>query len=405
MNLSFFLFYLDDIPDLFEYHQICRNDTERLCFYDNDYLCICEWNNSRVDCFIHNTEIDRCSKCLSNGKCIQGDIHNDKDFICLCPRCSKGRLCELNMEAFGFTVDSLLSECSRTMKIVYSSMMVILFCFGVFNNLCSFVTFKRPAPRKFGVGNYLLFIACLNKMSLSCLLVKFIQITFQITNLESCKTVSYLFSVFTRSTYWLQSWVTINRFFTIIFPVSTYVTNPRLAIGISIISLIGLSVMHIHEIISYTIVGDSLICVTNLNTYLVSTYNRVSTLIHYLVPFCIQVVAITLLIVFAARSRTKTIGKKMTFRQILIKQCQTQKELYLTPIIIILSALPQTILTFSLACTELTLWQRHMFIVAYLLSCTPQVLGFILYVLPSTIYKQEFSKTSLAKSLLSWIFR
>jgi hypothetical protein len=308
------------------------------------------------------------------------------------------------MEAFGFTVDSLLVECSRTMKIVYLSMIVIIFCFGLFNNFCSFVTFKRPTTRNFGVGNYLFIITCLNKMSLLCLLVKFIQITFQITNFGSCKTVSYIFSVFTRSTYWLTSWVTINRLLTIIFPVSTNVKSPRLAIGISIVSLICLFAMHIHEIITYTIVDDSLICVTNLNTNFLSIYNRLSTLIHYLVPFCIQVIAITLLIVFVARSRTKTTSGKMTFHQILIKQFQTQKELYLTPIIIILSGLPQTILTFSLACTELKIWQRHILIIAYLLSYTPQVLGFILYVLPSTTYKKEFSETSIAKSLLSWIF-
>jgi hypothetical protein len=174
------------------------------------------------------------------------------------------------MEAFGFTLDSLLVECSREMKIIYFSMIVIIFIFGLFNNFCSFVIFKRPTPRKFGVGNYLF-----------------------------------------------------------------------------------------------------------------------------------QIIAITPLIVFAARSRTKTTGGKINFHQVLIKQFQTQKELYITPIIIILSALPQTILTFSLACTELNIWQRHTLIIAYLLSYTPQILGFILYVLPSTTYKKEFSETSIAKS---WIF-
>lgn len=143
-----------------------------------------------------------------------------------------------------------------------------------------------------------------------CLLIKFIQITFRITNLESCKTISYIFSVFTRSTYWLQSWVTINRLLIIFFPVSTNLNNPRLAVGISIVSLICLFALHIHE----------MICVTNLNTHFLSTYNRVSTLIHYLVPFCIQVIGITLLIIFAARSRTKITGGKMTYHQVLIKQ-------------------------------------------------------------------------------------
>jgi hypothetical protein len=167
--------------------------------------------------------------------------------------------------------------------------------------------------------------------------------------------------------------------------------------------------MHVHEIIHYTMIGhfptDSPVCVTNFNTNFISIYNRISTLIHYLFPFSIQVISITLQIILAARSRVKTVGQKMTFYQVLKNQFQTQKELYIMPMIIILSALPQTILTFSLACRELSGWQRHLLLVAYLLLYAPQILGFILYVLPSTAYKKELSKTLLNKKFSQWILR
>jgi hypothetical protein len=39
-----------------------------------------------------------------------------------------------------------------------------------------------------------------------------------------------------------------------------------------------------------------------------------------------------------------------------------------------------------------------------LASYDPQILGFILYVLPSSTYKKEFNKTSFAKMSLSWMF-
>jgi hypothetical protein len=133
-------------------------------------------------------------------------------------------------------------------------------------------------------------------------------------------------------------------------------------------------------------------------------YNRVSTVIHYLLPFFIQIITITLLIVLAARSRNKTSDRKISFCQILIKQFRIQKELYITPMIIILSALPQTILTFSLSCTQLTILRRYILLIAYLLSYVPQVLGFILYVLPSTSYKKEFGETLICKKFLSWMF-
>ncbi|CAF1660581.1 unnamed protein product, partial [Rotaria sp. Silwood1] len=64
-------------------------------------------------CFSHNPQIDHCGKCLSKGQCLHGDLTNSKDFICLCPKCYQGPHCELNLQAFGFTLDSLLIEFSK----------------------------------------------------------------------------------------------------------------------------------------------------------------------------------------------------------------------------------------------------------------------------------------------------
>ena len=148
---------------------------------------------------------------------------------------------------------------------------------------------------------------------------------------------------------------------------------------------------------------NSSLCVTNFDTHLVSTYNRISTLIHHLLPFLIQITSVTFLIVLTTRSRIKAAESKTPLRQVLNKQFSTQKELYITPIIIVLSALPQTILAFILACTQLHNWQRHALLGAYLISQLPQILGFVLYVLPSSMYKKEFSQTFVAKKCLNCI--
>ncbi len=356
---------------------------------------------------MHSTHLEHCDKCFSRGKCLQGDPKNPNEFICLCPSCHKGHQCEFSFESFGFTIDSLLVNDSKKVKILYLSIVCLIFIIGLFNNFCSLITFKRSIPRKFGVGNYLFIVTFLNQAALLCLFCKFIQITFGISDVGFCKAFSYLLSVFTRSTYWLTSCVTIDRFLLILFPTSLALKNSRLAIGVSCAVLIIVSVMHVHEIIHYTMIQqfstDLSICVTNFNIHFVSIYNRISTLIHYLCPFSIQVISINLQIILAARSRAKTVGKKMTFYQVLKNQFQTQKELYIIPMIIILSALPQTILTFSLACMELSDWQRHILLGAYLLSYAPQILGFILYVLPSSTYKKEFNETLLSKNFSQWM--
>ncbi|CAF1128026.1 unnamed protein product [Adineta ricciae] len=395
------------IENVYKYHQICRHDIKPVCFYDEDYFCICQQDHYRAECFIRDIERDSCEKCLSGGKCLQGDLRNPNDFICLCPNCHQGHQCEFSMEAFGVTVESFLIDYSKQVKITYTSIVVFLFLIGLFNNFCSFITFKRSTPRKFTVGNYLLIITFLNQIALFCLFFKFIDITVGNINLRSCQIISYFLSVTTRSTYWLTTWIAIDRFLMLIFPTSSYFKNSRISIIFSVITLIILFVMHIHEIIYKTILThfstNSFVCVTNFETNLISTYNRISTLIHYLVPFSIQTICITILIVFAARSRAKVVGRQTTFTELLKKQFETQKELYVTPMIIVLSALPQTILTFYFACTQLNTWQQHLLLNSYLLSYVPQVLGFILYVLPSTNYKKEFFHTLIGKNS-KWIF-
>ena len=403
-----FLVTNSSVPIVFRFHHICRVDTQRFCFHDENYLCICESNHYGAECFGQNPRLDHCDKCLSGGKCLQGDEKDPNDFICLCPSCHQGRRCEFNFQPFGFTLDSLLVDYSREVKIIHVVLAFIIFIIGLFHNFCSFVTFKRPAPRKFAVGNYLFIVTCLNQVALLCLLFKFIQITFGISYVGSCKVISFFFSVFTRSTYWLTSWITVDRLLIILFPSSVSLKKPRRAIGISVITLIVLVGMHVHEIIYYTIIEHfptgSSICVTNFDISVVSTYNRISTLIHYLLPFIIQIISITFLIVRVARSRVKTTGETITFGQVLKKQFQTQKELYVTPMIIVLSALPQTIITFSLSCTQLVDWQQHTLLGAYLFSYAPQMLGFVLYVLPSTSYKKEFGQTSFGKKFYESIF-
>ncbi len=69
--------------------------------------------------------------------------------------------------------------------------------------------------------------------------------------------------------------------------------------------------------------------------------------------------------------------------------------------IIVFSSLPQTILSFSYACTELKQsWQQNILLTTYFLSYLPQMLGFILHVLPSTVYTEEFQQTVIGKRLI-----
>jgi hypothetical protein len=398
---------------------VCRSNntsSKPKCFYDDGYLCICTADNHRAECF--TLPSNNCSKCLSNSRCVQDvtvDLGKQPGFLCICPRCYFGHICEFSTLAFSFTLDSLIVKDLFKVRFVYLSIALVLFLIGLLNNICSFSTFKRGATRTVGIGNYLYMISILSQLSLLLLLLKIIHILIsssnvldnvELLNTIMCKTISYLLSASTRSTYWLLSLITIERLYLVLYPTATLLRKPIVAIGLGIITIMIVFGMHIHEIFYYTIVKDannSTLCVIDFVEAHILRYDRVTVLFHSLAPFIIQTISITSLIVLLTRIRTKANKRQNfnSFNHLLSKQFREQKELYINPAVIILSALPQIILSFSLACTEFSSsWKRYVLLITYFLSYFPQMLSLILHVLPSSLYSDEFHQTFIYKTLI-----
>jgi hypothetical protein len=411
---------------VFKYHELCRDDRENsssiICFRDDHYFCLCNTSIEHAQCLRFDPSSDKCHHCLSGGQCIRGNLQQEQDFICLCPQCTYGSVCQFSSQLFSFTLDSLIIkdvESQRDLSIgIYVFIISLAFLIGIFNNICSLFVFSRKNPRQVGVGNYLLLVSVVNIISLIFLFVKIIHILLgsagllmnnQI-NLICCKLFSSLLSITVRVNYWLISLITIERLCAVIFPTKILIKKPNIALVLSFITILILCVMHIHEFLYHIIINANpqqinsraILCVTNFEHQIVSIYNYINVLIHHLVPFIIQIISITLLIVWVAKSRARTTSSRTNgFSQILKKQFQTQKELYITPSVIIIAALPQLIFTSSFVCTELHYaWQRYGLLIAYLFSFIPQLFGFIIFVLPSSSYKTEFKKTKIGQTLL-----
>ena len=307
-----------------------------------------------------------------------------------------------------FTLDSLFNPIYRSIQIVYFVFALMIFLIGGITNYASLVTFYRPNLRESSMGIYISILSIIGQYSLFSLLMKIILILFDFLMSDmTCKIVSYLHSVSIRCLFWLTSWIAIERVSYFLFPFSTILKSPRVAKVISLCTFMILAGMHVHELIFYIKiidVRDKSACVVNFPANIL-TYDRISVLVHYLIPFCLQILAITVLIILAARSRSRTNSQHHdTFFEYLKRQFRSQKELYLTPSVIVLSGLPQTILSFSFACRELISWQQHSLLIAYFLSFIPQLLGLVLFVLPSTNYMKEFQSTNLSRTMLfRWI--
>ena len=87
-----------------KYHLLCNQSYSLMCFHDDDdYYCLCD-QYDHAECFRYNATLDEChGRCGTGGQCIRGDLEDRKDFLCLCPRCYHGSICQHNTELFSFT--------------------------------------------------------------------------------------------------------------------------------------------------------------------------------------------------------------------------------------------------------------------------------------------------------------
>jgi len=103
---------------IFEYHLFCNDPYSLICFHDDDYFCLCDINN-HTECSRYNSTLDEChEQCLANGQCLHGDLDDQKDFLCLCPRCYYGSVCQHNTQLFSFTLETLLTNDLNSSSVV-----------------------------------------------------------------------------------------------------------------------------------------------------------------------------------------------------------------------------------------------------------------------------------------------
>jgi hypothetical protein len=162
------------------------------------------------------------------------NLAKEPGFLCICPRCYFGHVCEFSTLAFSFTLDSLIVKDLIGTRFIYLSITLVIFLISLFNNICSFCTFKRHAARRVGTENHLYIVSMLSQLSLLLLILKMIHIIIssnnlldnvEILNIIMCNTISYLLPVSTRSTYWLLSLIRIERLCLVVYPTATLLTK------------------------------------------------------------------------------------------------------------------------------------------------------------------------------------
>ena len=431
--VSILSLFLRDMSPI-RYHSLCQNDTALLCFRDDHYLCICVDNHTRVECFIYDQQLDHCSNCLHNGRCLRGDPTRSIDFVCLCPLCYSGGQCQFSSKSFTFTLDQLfytdlvMSHRSRivvTLLIFFSALGFIL---AIPNNLFSFVTFRQRSCRRNGVGHYLLTLSVISQLNLALLVVRLTHLSLNIVHRSSsttintilCKVLNYSLVSSSRLVYWLSSLIAIERVYMSVVLNGQWLKQPRIARRLILFTAVTTLFTTTYEYLffrSFSISDETerSMCIFEFPHAYRSQWMIVhvfmSTL-HSVVPFVINLcstITISIMVVKKKMNTRRTQkSQRMNFVgriRFILTVLNENRELVIGPgltLIPQLFSLPLFISSFTVDCQNIeNSWIRFLLITSYWTSFTPQIISFFLYISPSSFYSDEWRKTQFRQRITS----
>ncbi|CAF1153792.1 unnamed protein product [Adineta steineri] len=405
------------------YHIPCQTNSTLLCFYDEQQFCLCQQlDQQRVtNCFNFNhTSSVSCSNgnlCKHGGKCFEENSQCPKYFFCQCPDCYYGIRCEETINGFSLSLDAILAYHTypnqnlfdQSHAILTSSILsTIIIIIGLINSILSLITFQNKTTRDLGCGVYLLFTSLINLFLMIIFPIKYwINIYSQIGFLTNqsflnihCYLMDFLIRFCLNMDQWLTTFVSIERAYITIKGVQFNKKQTKLIAKRTIIVLIFLIILtNIHDPIYRKLFIDNqfdedehmkIICHVEYKSNL-RVYNLIMNVFHYVTPFIINLISATIIIFINTKQRKSLQNNQKKYFDILKEQIVQHKNLLIGPFVLIILNLSRLIISFTSGCmtSKSNSW---LFLLGYFISLIPPLLTFILFVLPSTVYKQAFRK-------------
>ncbi|CAF1195873.1 unnamed protein product [Adineta ricciae] len=404
------------------YPLLCRQNLDLKCFYDPEHMCLCDQDRF-ANCFLFNHTINHdCSDynyCENQGRCLRNNATCPSKWTCICQDCFYGNKCQFSTSGFILSLDTILAyhiqpkvSIGRQSLLIKISIFIssTLFLVGFCNGLLAFVTFRRSKVKRVGSGYYLLSSSIVSILTIILLTYKFwflllSQTSFIINRTLlhwNCLIVDVLIRIFLGLSEWLNCCVAIERMFSVIMGVRfRRTTSVRYSKRIIIIIIILVTSTHVHEPLRRELIDDFDIderriwCFVRYSS-LIEKYNSVITLFHFLIPFIINIIS-SLWIIIKLAYRRRGVQRGETLKDHLRYQIQQHRHILYSPFILILLTLPRLIISFMRTCMRST-QKPWLLLIGYFLSFVPSMSIFIVFVLPSKIYKAELD--AVVKQLL-----
>ena len=127
----------------------------------------------------------------------------------------------------------------------------------------------------------------------------------------------------------------------------------------------------------------------------VQEYNTAILFVHLVGPFIANLFS-ALLIIFGSARQRSVARIRQSYKEHVLEQLSEHKQLVISPLILLVLALPRLIISLLSGCVNASQYP-WLFLCGYFISFTPSMLVFVVFVLPSELYRKK-----LQESLRSW---
>ncbi|CAF0816835.1 unnamed protein product [Adineta steineri] len=331
--------------------------------------------------------------------------------------CFVGQKCQFYKKSIGVTLDDILRDEIRPnmtmadqtilLKINAASTMT-MFVGGFINSLCSLLTFQNKDLRQVGCGIYLLASSITSFLTISMFTVKFWFVVLTQMDLSirlsvvrgGCVSIEPLLKLCLYLDAWLNACIATERAI-LVFKGIKFDKQKSQRIARWIILILPFCIMssiihepihrELHEVNTETNKVDiNRYCLTRYSPS-IQQYNTIILFFHLVAP-CIVNLCSALFIIFGSAQQRSTAQTRRTLREHICDQFNEHKQLLISPIILLILSLPRLIMSMLSECVNPSN-HRLLFIFGYFISFTPSMLIFIVFVLPSELYRKRFQET------------
>jgi hypothetical protein len=123
----------------------------------------------------------------------------------------------------------------------------------------------------------------------------------------------------------------------------------------------------------------------------VQDYNTAILFFHLVAPFVVNLFSALFIIFGSARQKLAT-RTKQSYREHILEQLSEHRQLMISPIILLVLSLPRLVISMLSGCVKASR-NPWLYLLGYFISFTSSMLIFIVFVLPSKLYRETFKKS------------